>query len=284
MDPTTFPFMTPADDDGVLCVFRKGTVSVVLARIVRMEMGWAGRVRCRLKMSVGEVTVTGNRETIPLSLNEGDWVRVRVMRTYSQKSPFVMRMMPTGPDSGAAWLPTALCHRTVHLERLRALLAELEPAMQATFMAAMTDAQVQRRLFWRVAAGDHHCYPGGLFDQSVKAAELAFASAHSNEIERSVATMGALLFDLGKVFDDQLTNDGNRIRGVLLPHRLTRMRLQRAYDVAEAVQPGPAALLRAVLEANPRSAIGGPPEAARLAHCVRSAVERAFGLESHPRV
>lgn len=284
IDLTTFPFTTPADDDGVLCVFRKGTVSVVLARIVRMEMGWAGRVRCRLKMSVGEVTVSGNRETIPLSLNEGDWVRVRVMRRYTKESLHVMRMMPTSPNAGSAWLPAALCHRTAHLERLRALLAELEPAMQATFMAAMTDAQVQRRFFWRVAAGDHHCYPGGLFDQSVKAAELAFASTHSNEIERSVATMGALLFDLGKVFDDQLTNDGNRLRGVLLPHRLTRMRLQRAYDVAEAVQPGPAALLRAVLEANPGSAIGGPPEAARLAHCVRSAVERAFGLESHPRV
>ncbi len=135
-----------------------------------------------------------------------------------------------------------------------------------------------------MAAGDHHCYPGGLFDQSVKAAELAFASEHSNDTERGVAAMGALLFDLGKVFDDELTNDGNRLRGVLLPHRLTRMRLQRAYDVAEAVQPGPAALLRAVLEANPGSAIGGPPEAARLAHSVRSAVERAFGLESRPRV
>ncbi len=278
-NPSTFPFKTLADEDhGVLCVFRKGTVSAVLAQIVRIELGFAGLVRCRLKLSVGELTIHGNRDNIPLSLTEGDWVRLRVLRTHREgaTSLRVMSVMPTSPDCRVAWLPSALCHRTAHMGRLRRLLAELEPAMQAFFMAAMTDAQVQRRFFWRVAAGDHHCYPGGLFDQSVHAAEIASEQPQASDSERGVAVMAALLFDIGKVFDGQLCDDRDRLRSVLLPHRQTRMRLERAYEVADAVQPGPAALLRSVLEANPGSAIGGPPEAARLAQSVRSAVERSF--------
>lgn len=286
MAATTFPFKTPAGEAGVLNLFRTGTVSLLLARIVRFDLGFAGAVRCRLRLSVGDVTVTGNRETIPLSLNEGDCVRVRVMRRYGEDSGSlrVLGMLPATSDCGAAWLPTTLCHRTAHLKRLRTLLAELDPAMQAFFMTAMADAQAQRRFFWRVAASDHHCYPGGLFDQAVEAAELAFGQAHADQTARSVAAMGALLFDLGKVFDGKLSGDSGRLQQVLMPHRLTRVRLKRAYEVADALQPAlspePVGLLRAVLEANPGSVIGGPPEVARLAFCVREAVERAWSLRA----
>src|SRR5471032_2011441 len=108
MSPTTFPFKTPAEDDGVLCVFRKGTVSAVLAQIVRIELGFAGLVRCRLKLSVGELTIHGNRDSIPLSLNGGDWVRLRVLRTHREGSESlrVMSIIATTPECELAWLPT----------------------------------------------------------------------------------------------------------------------------------------------------------------------------------
>lgn len=281
MTASIFPFQTQADEIGVLNLFRKGTVLLFLGRIVRIDLGFAGNVRCRLKLSIGEVTVNGNRDTIPLSLKEGDWVRVRAMRRYGDEAESlrVMRMMQTMPDCGAAWLPTSLCHRNAHLQRLRALLVQLDPAMQAVFMAAMADAQVQRRFFWRVAASDHHCYPGGLFDQAVEAAELAWRQVQADEPGRSVAAMAALLFDLGKVFDDRLTADLGRAQQVLAPHRLTRHRLQRAYEMVEAMYPQQTALLRAVLEPNPGSAVGGPPEVAGLAQTVRHCVESAFHPE-----
>jgi hypothetical protein len=285
MAATIFPFKTPAGDCGVLDLFRKGTVSLFLAQIVRIDLGFAGNVRCRLKLSIGEVTVCGNRETVPLLLNEGDWVRVRVMRRYGEEeadSLRVMRMIPTMPECGAAWLPTSLCHRTAHLQRLRQLLVQLEPAMQAVFMAAMADAQVQRRFFWRVAASDHHGYPGGLFDQAVEAAEFAFGEPTDDETERGIAAMAALLFDIGKVFDETLEGDGKRLRQVLAPHRLTAFRLRRAYETVERLHPRALARLRAVLEANPGSAIGGPPEVGRLAQRVRRCVERSFDLRRHP--
>lgn len=284
MTAALFPFKTPAGDSGALSLFRKGTVSLFLARIERIELGFAGLVRCRLKLSFGEVTVSGNRDIIPLSLNEGDWVRVRAMRRYGDDAdPLrVMRMMQTMPDGGASWLPTSLCHRGAHLRRLRVLLVQLEPAMQAIFMAAMADAQVQRRLFWRVAASDHHCYPGGLFDQAVEAAEHAWRQPYSDDQLRSIAAMATFLFDIGKVFDDTLAGDAARSRQVLTPHRLTRHRLQRAYDAVEGMYPKETSLLSAVLEANPGSAIGGPPEVAAVAQTVRRCVERTFQPGSLP--
>lgn len=286
MTATTFPFKTPAGDAGVLNLFRKGTVSHFLARILRFELGFAGAARCRLRLSVGEVTVIGNRDTIPLTLNEGDCVSVRVIRSYREDTPAlrVMRMSPATSECRVAWLPTALCHRTAHLKRLLTLLAQLDPPMQAFFMTAMADAQAQRRFFWRVAASDHHCYPGGLFDQAVQAAELALAQNHADQAARSVAAMGALLFDIGKVFDEKLSDDSGRLQEVLMPHRLTRVRLKRAYEAGGVLEPAlsaePVGLLRAVLEANPGSAVGGPPEVAQLASCVRDAVERAWSLSA----
>lgn len=281
---TTFPFKTPAYESGALGLFRKGIVSLFVARIVRIDIGFAGLVRCRLKLSFGDVTLSGNRETIPLSLNVGDWVHVRAMRPYGDEvdSLRVMRVEQAMPDAAAAWLPTSLCHRTAHLQRLRVLLGRLDPAMQAFFMAAMSDAQVQRRFFWRVAASDHHCYPGGLFDQAVEAAELAFKDSNANDIERGVAVIAALLFDIGKTFDDKLSGDNGRLQQVLAPHRQTRFRLQRAFEFVGRVHPSSVDLLRAVLEANPGSAIGGPPEIARLAQCVRRCVERSFGFKRAP--
>src|SRR4051812_26920009 len=140
MSPTTLLFETPSEDEGVLCVFRKGMVSTVLARIVRVDLGLAGNVRCRLKLSLGEVTVYGNRDTIPSSLREGDWVRVRAMRRWREDpAPLrVMSLVAATPDAGAAWVPTTLCHRTAHMRRLLTLLVELAPAMQALFMTAMS--------------------------------------------------------------------------------------------------------------------------------------------------
>ena len=44
-------------------------------------------------------------------------------------------------------------------------------------MVMMLDRQLQRRFAWRIAAADHHGYPGGLFDHSVRAAEIAHALA-----------------------------------------------------------------------------------------------------------
>jgi hypothetical protein len=283
---TTFPFKTAAGDAGVLNLFRKGTVSHFLARILRYELGFAGAARCRLRLSVGEVTVIGNRDTVPLTLNEGDCVSVRVMRSYREDTPAlrVMRMSPATSQCGVAWLPTTLCHRTAHLKRLLTLLAQLDPSMQAFFMTAMADAQAQRRFFWRVAASDHHCYPGGLFDQAVDAAELAFAHSHADHAARSVAAMGALLFDIGKVFDEKLSRDTGRLQQVLMPHRLTRVRLKRAYEAGDVLEPAlsaePVELLRAVLEANPGSPVGGPPQVGQLASCVRAAVERAWSLSA----
>ena len=123
------------------------------------------------------------------------------------------------------------------MSQLRQLLSRLAPGPQAVFIVAMNDVDVQRHFFERVAASDHHCYPGGLFDQSVRAAELAHAQTYLNGRDRDLATLGALLFDLGKASDSSLAPDAPRLAQGIRPHPMTRPRLERALSAVQAIDP-----------------------------------------------
>lgn len=278
--PQTFPYearskpTTEPSDIGRL--LRKGTVTTLLAQVQRVDLGWAGRLRCRLQTSIGELSVAGNRETVPLDLTCGEWVRVRVMRRYQEDTepPTLLRLMRTCPDVTTAWVPTSLYHREAHMRRLRALLRRLEPSLQTVFMLAMSDAQVQRRFFWRVGAADHHGYPGGLFDQSVRAAELAQAQDYPSDHERGLATLAALLFDVGKVFDPRLASDHERKSAGLRPHPMTPLRLERALSAVEGMWPALPDQMRRLLAAP--QAVGASAASARLARSVHAAVLQSW--------
>jgi hypothetical protein len=113
----------------------------------------------------------------------------------------------------------------------------------------------------------------------VHAAELAFAQVHASAAEQGVATLAALLFDLGKTFDPVLSFDEVRTASPLASHRMTPLRLRRAYEVLGRMNPAAAESFRAVIAANPGSAVGGPPEVAALAERVRAAVRQSWSLK-----
>ena len=271
--PQTFPYREAKPGAGVGALLRRGSVTTLLGQVHRIDVGWAGRLRCVLKLSMGMLTVVGTRESIPLAAKEGDWLSVRALRSHSDEEGElrVLSARITMPTLTTAWLPTALYHREVHMRRLRALLLKLEPELQAVFMLCMSDAQVQRAFFSRVAAADHHCYPGGLFDQSVRAAELAHAQHYASERQRGVATLAALLFDLGKVSEGVLRADSTRCAAGLTPHPLTARRLERALAVIEPLQPAMTATLRSLLA--PAAAEPADPT---LAQQVSEAVQRSW--------
>ncbi len=276
------PIMCP-DDTNANRLFQIGT-SRILGRVARLELGWAGRLQLHLHTSVGDVVIKGNRDNISLDLEKGDWVRAHVSRPVNPGRRDVelvsIRVVKTVPNlETTAWLPTSLCHRENHLRRLRRMLTQLAPPLQVAFMVAMQDAQLQRRFFWRVGAADHHGYPGGLFDQSVCAGELAWAHSAPGDPLRGVATLAALLFDLGKAFDPVLARDKLRVLKPLAAHPMTAYRLRRAYDALVCLAPAMGEILKAVIETNPGSAVGGPPEVAALTERVRAAVRQSWCFE-----
>lgn len=272
----SFPHRSADPGPGIGALFTKGNVTTLLALVTAVDVGWARRMRLRLHSSLGHLAVEGNLDQLPEDVQAGDWVRVRAMRRHGEgETPLkLMRLMKCEPSCKAAWLPNALCHRLAHAERLRVLLSALEPSLQMVVMLALADPQVQRRFFWRVGAADHHSYPGGLFDQSVEAAELASLGGDEEPHVHSLAAVAALLFDLGKVGDDALADDWPRSVGPhisLAPHRLTLRRLQRAIERTRQLDEVRMDELQAVLFAAPTELAPSPP-LQRAAHIARKAV------------
>ncbi len=224
-----------------------GHITRLYGRLCRSELGWAGRWRGSLDTSMGEVEFAANRDTFSLDLVPGTWVSVRLMHRHRKDMPWALSAQRAASGGATAWSPDADCHRPEHLQRLRRLLGRLEPAMQALFIAALPSGASQHRFFRRVAALDHHLYPGGLFDQSVAAAEHAFGACHPSERERGIATLAALLFDIGKLADPKLGPDFAREGPGLAPHPLTRIRALRACDGVEDIDPALADNIRRLL-------------------------------------
>lgn len=278
----TFPYRRLTEDDCVGGWLRKGQVAMLLGCIERIDIGWAGRMRVTLKLSMGTLVVSGSRDTIPLNARNGDWLRVHVRRRFgepevNESEVVVLSATLTQPDIPAAWVPTARCHRLGRLRKLRQLLVRLHPAAQRIFMGAMAESRVQHGFFWRVAATDHHGYPGGLFDQSLDAALQVEAGTFASDTDREVATLATLLYDLGKTRDATLRPDFRR-RPLAHPHGLTGSLVTHALDQAEPLHPEMVAHLRAILTATPLTPL--PADTQRIASHVRAALRQAWKQEA----
>lgn len=256
-----------------------GHITRIHGRLARTGLGWAGRMGGVLATSIGEVEFIANRENFRVTLEPGDWLTLRLMHRHDQQLPWVLRADRATPSAATAWVPDASCHRREHLQRLRHLLGQLTPAMQAFFIAALPDGSSHHRLFERLAALDHHVYPGGLFDQSVEAAEHAFSSRQLNERERGIAALAAMLFDIGKLADPKLGLDFSREGPGLAPHLLTRVRALRACDAVEELDPELSATLRGLL-----TAYGAPDGTEHLRDVVHRSVARSWSTEPRLRL
>ena len=253
----------------------------LLARLENLALGWAGLVRCEFQTSLGRIVVIGNRESALLTMTRGEWAELSLLRLSKkhratsgvgdQAAYRAMSVRIVKPETTTAWLPSIPSHRVEHMKRLLMLLEQLEPSLQAAFMIVMRDLQIQERFFRRVASADHHCYPGGLFDQSVVAGEVAFLLPHDSRRERDLAALAALLFDLGKTLDDRLGFDRHRMIGSCVPHFSTARLLVRAVDALNRFDPEIASSLASLL--NSRSGM--------LPIRVQEAVKSSWSIHLH---
>lgn len=245
-------------------LFRHSSVITVVGRIENWTLAWAGRIRCTLCLSIGEIVLNANRDTMSLEIRNGDWVRAKLMLRRSSNDSGGSGEIGPDEDSAASmlsvskvrpeldaptcWVPTGLFHRVSHMRRLRRLLSKLDPSLQTIFMILIFNAQVQRRFFFRIAALDHHAYPGGLFDCSIEAAELVYQQKRLGIRERGICALVCLLFDLGKVIQDHFEPDWPRCRFGLAPHVGTAPLLGSALDAVGRYEPEMVACIRRLLE------------------------------------
>ncbi|HAL39087.1 MAG TPA: hypothetical protein DCP03_13665 [Polaromonas sp.] len=267
-----------------IALFRGRSVITVLGRIEDWKLEWAGRIRCTLCLSIGDLPLTANRDTLPLEIQNGSWVRARVLllRGSSGSPTRLLSVTVVQPEEVAptSWTPTVPFHRHAHMRRLRLLLSKLEPGLQAIFIAVMTDARVERGFLNRISATDHHTYPGGLFDHSVEAAELVHRQQHLGGRECGIAAFTCLLFDLGKVSDEQFRLDWHRCSSRLQPHPNTARHLGRALDSVERLEPDLVESVRMLLAKCDWTEWLSPPGATpTLKQCVHQAMQESWQFD-----
>ncbi len=219
----------------LLHLFRWTSLVTVMGRLENLKLNWGGQQRCTLHTSIGDLPLQANRETLPPEISNDSWVQVtlrlrRGVTDPEQSNTNLLRVVAgklSKGDPTTAWVPTVPNNRPEHMRRLRLLLSQLEPGVQAFFLSVMVQESVQKGFFSRIAAMDHHCYPGGLFDCSVQAAELAYRHRQFSLRERGIAALVCLLFDLGKVKDELYRSDRQRCDTALEPHPNTASLLRR---------------------------------------------------------
>lgn len=260
-------------------LFPKGVVFTVIGQIRHWHLRWAGRIECGLHLSIGDLAIHANRDTLPLELGDGDWVRVKLMHRHDSDSAMhVLSAVATVPAPGeTSWVPVSLHHRNAGMQELRRLLSTLEPGLQGLFMSLMPDRQVQRQFFWRPAASDHHCYSGGLFDQSLKAAAIAHSAQYDTPHDCGLVTLGSLLWDIGKVSDGRLRVDRSRGRPELQPHAMTGRRLERPLELLARSHPTVARDFAALLGGADASIAPMTKRSAALRRRLHRAVHESWG-------
>ena len=237
-------------------LFQHVSVITVFGCIEEWQLAWAGRISCSLRLSIGSIPLVTNRGKLPLEIQNGSWVIARLMLPRGIPEPGVGALLLEAAvqvklkknDPTTAWVPSVECVRSAHVQRLRKLLTRLEPGLQALFMAVMAEARVQRGFYTRIAATDHHTYPGGLFDQSIEAAEKVYkALPHLDVRERGAAALACLLFDIGKISDVHYGVDRYRDCLGMEPHPLTSRHMRLALDRVASFDPAIVTTMRAVL-------------------------------------
>lgn len=264
----------------VVDVLPAGTVCVLIGRIGQWDLGFAGSISCTAHLSFGDLPLNANRDTLPLDIRNGDWARLRLMRRHDGSVRLLGSSRIAPPGVEMAWLPTVRHHRFTQLLRLRGLLGRLEPVAQALFVVAMAEPRVQGRFLMRIGALDQHCYPGGFFDQSVRAASNAFHSGYTSDRDRSVATLAALFFDIGKVREPAIGEDLPRLGPVLEPHPRSREVVKRACErIARFDADLTADLLAQLSTADWMNRGRDPARDGRIRHVVLQAVSESWRSE-----
>ncbi|MBA2722785.1 MAG: hypothetical protein H0U56_07770 [Methylibium sp.] len=264
----------------VFDVLPAGTVSTLIGCIGQWDLGFAGRISCVAHLSFGDLPLKANRDTLPLDIRSGDWARLQLMRRHDGSVRLLGSSRIAPPGVEMAWLPTVRHHRFTQLVRLRGLLGRLEPVAQALFVVAMTEARVQGRFLMRIAALDQHCYPGGYFDQSVRAASNAFHAVYTSDRDRSVATLSALFFDIGKVLEPAIGGDLPRLGPSLAPHPRSREVVKKACErIARFDEHLTVDLLAQLSTADWMNRCRDPARDGRIRHVVLKAVSESWRSE-----
>lgn len=241
----------PYDYDKTFRVLRNLPAPTLCGNLEGVFLDHDGRWRFNLETSIGSFPIRVRGTEQPFVFKSGYCWQMRLQpglrdRTGAIHAFDAKRVFNQGRDE-AAWLPFHSCERTHHMQRLRALLLTLTPALQVFFIVALSSYRVEKQFLKRDSAADHHVYPGGMFDQAVEAAEIVGVQCSNfTPLDRDLAVMATLLMDIGKASDSWVRLDARRRKLAVVPHPYSEKLLAPAFKALRYLDAPLADRLRAV--------------------------------------
>ncbi|MCA9979473.1 MAG: HD domain-containing protein, partial [Anaerolineales bacterium] len=125
-----------------------------------------------------------------------DALQVNISDLYPEQNPDLSHYLPSSPRP-----------QEEAVTELKELIASLsEPWQGLVSLILLEQPFYQQYINAPAAKSMHHAYVGGLLDHSLSMARLAdFLAAHYPHVRRDLLIAGALLHDLGKVWDYEFT-------------------------------------------------------------------------------
>ncbi len=189
---------------------------------VRQRRGGGPYLALSLGDRTGEVTalVWENVERLREVLVPGAVVSVRgQVQRYNQRIQVVIRRAEELAEDQVdqeLFVRSSSVDPTVLWDKLIALIEEVgQPSMRQVLFRVFSDPEVERLFKVAPAARSmHHAFRSGLLEHTVSTAVVARTLAQHYELDEDLVTAGALLHDLGKVWELEIgasieyTDDG----------------------------------------------------------------------------
>ena len=184
-------------------------VYVVRSKDVRQRRGGGPYLALTLGDRTGEVTglVWENAERLGRICEPGQVLRVHgQVQRYNQRLQVVVRgVEPLAVDEidPALFVRSSEIDPDILWQRLMALVEEVaDPHLKQLLFRVFADPEVAQRLrFAPAARGMHHAFRSGLLEHTVSMATTARTLARHYRLHDDMVVAGALLHDLGKIWE-----------------------------------------------------------------------------------
>jgi len=187
----------------------EGEVYVVRSKDVRQRRGGGSYLALTLGDRTGEVTglVWENVERVSKLCEVGQVLRIHgQVQRYNQRLQVVVRGVepqPAGGVDAALFVRSSEIDPDILWQRLVAMVEEVaDPHLKQLLFRVLADPEVAQRLRTAPAArGMHHAFRSGLLEHTVSMATSARALARHYRLHEDMVVAGALLHDLGKIWE-----------------------------------------------------------------------------------
>ena len=200
-------------------------VYAVRAADVRQRRGGGPYLAATLGDRTGEVKalVWQNIDRFRGVLEPGNVVAVKgQVQRYNQQLQIVVRQAEAVPEASVdeeLFLRSSSVDPTLLWKRLIDTIEDIgDPALRQLLLRVFSDSEVEERFRVAPAARSmHHAFRSGLLEHTVSVAEIARLLSGHYALDTDLVTAGALLHDLGKIWELEIgasieyTDDGRLI-------------------------------------------------------------------------